>query len=114
MSIIRYASCNYKCYLITNHITQLYKPLNIHRQPVYYFARLLFEAIQEEYGNVKRKNSDFKKFGDAVLATTVDEITSSGQTDVVNLTYNIIEYNVPIDQSLFEEDMPKNSLSSNE
>lgn len=75
-----------------------------------YIDKESFYLIQEEYDNVKRLYSEFKKFGNTVHATHIDEITTGRRTMEINFIYNTIEYNVPIDQELFEEDKPKSAV----
>jgi len=78
-----------------------------------YIDKKDFYLIQDVYKNVKRLYSNFKEFGNTVYATDITEIQTFGErTSEVRFKYNTIEFDVPIDQSLFEEDMPK-ELSNN-
>lgn len=73
-----------------------------------YIDKKSFYLVQETYGSVKRVFSDFKKFGKTVHAARIDEITTSRRSaNEDNFIYYSIEYNVPIDPLLFEEDMPR-------
>ena len=79
-----------------------------------YINKKDYYLIQEEYGKTKRIYSGFKRFGNAIYPTYIDEITKIGPRTVkVNFIYHSIEYNTPIDQKLFEEDMPNSNISEN-
>jgi len=73
-----------------------------------YIDKKNFHFVQDVYKNVTRIYSEFKKFGETIHATEIKEIQTRGEnTSEVSFKYNTIEYNVPIEQWIFEEDMPK-------
>jgi hypothetical protein len=90
-----------------------------------YFDKESYYLIQERYEETTqgRNNTevkvttcrvfqDFKQFGDAMVATTVQETVARPRGEQVMYqylpyTYETVEYDSPIEQWLFEEDMPK-------
>lgn len=65
-----------------------------------------FHLVQEAYGNVTVIYSEFKEFGATVRASQIREITSGERTVEIEYTYHTIDFDVPIDPMLFEEEMP--------
>jgi len=77
-----------------------------------YIDKTSFYFLQEKYksrnNTITRTFSDFKKFGKVNFSTTIVETSTSRRGEMVlNYKLNTIEYNVPIESWLFEEDMPK-------
>ena len=66
-----------------------------------------FYLVKEKRGSLTLDFSEFKKFGDKVIAMKVDEKrqTAYGLMEN-NYTYKTIEFNVPIESVLFEFDRP--------
>ena len=68
--------------------------------------------LQETSGRVKRIFWDFKKFGEVTLPSRVLEITAGSQGESITpYTYDNVKYNVPIQDWLFSEDMPKGNAA---
>ncbi len=73
-----------------------------------YFDKESFHLVQEKFDATTRVFSDFRRFGDVVLAGKVLEITETKNGERrLPITYETVEYDVPIEGWLFEEDMPK-------
>jgi hypothetical protein len=65
-----------------------------------------FYLVQEAYQDLTLIYSEFKTFGDTVRASRIREIKSNGEKVEIEITYHSIDFDVPIDPALFEEDMP--------
>jgi hypothetical protein len=73
-----------------------------------YFDKETFHLVQERYDGTTRIFSDFRRFGDVVLAGRTLEIAETERGERrFPITYETVEYDVPIEGWLFEEDMPK-------
>jgi len=67
-----------------------------------------FYFLQESSGNTRRIFWHFRKFGVVVLPGAVHEITATRRGErMTPYTYETVIYNEPIEEWLFEEDMPK-------
>ncbi len=73
-----------------------------------YFDKENFYLVQEKFKETTRLFSNFRPFGDVVLAGKILEITDTKRGERrLPTTYETVEYDVPIEGWLFEEDMPK-------
>jgi hypothetical protein len=89
-----------------------------------YFDKETYHLIQEKYEEetqarnatvvvtTTRVYSDFKKFGDVMIATNVQETVARPRGErmfyqFLPYTYETVEFDSSIEQWLFEEDMPK-------
>ncbi len=73
-----------------------------------YIDKENFQFLQEVSGRTKRVFWNFKKFGDVILPTQILEITSGARGEQITpFSYDSVKYNVPIEEWLFTEDMPK-------
>lgn len=73
-----------------------------------YIDKENFHFLQEVSGRTKRVFWNFKKFGDVIMPTQLLEITAGSRGEQITpYTYESVKYNVPIDDWLFTEDMPK-------
>jgi hypothetical protein len=78
-----------------------------------YIDKESFYFLQEASGRSKRVFWDFKKFGEATLPTKILEITAGSQGEQITpYTYETVKFNVPIEEWLFTEDMPKSANSN--
>jgi outer membrane lipoprotein-sorting protein len=65
-----------------------------------------FYLVQESDDDLTVTYSEFKEFGDSVRASEIREVTSGERSVEIRYTYQTIDFDVPIDSMLFEEDMP--------
>lgn len=73
-----------------------------------YIDKENFCFLEEETGSVKRLFRDFKDFGGAVHPTRILEISQGPRGEQITpYTYTSVEYDVPIEEWLFTEDMPE-------
>lgn len=73
-----------------------------------YIDKEQYYLLQEVSGRLKRISWDFRKFGEATLPSRVLEITTGGQGESFTpYTIESVKFNVPIQDWLFTEDMPK-------
>jgi hypothetical protein len=73
-----------------------------------YIDKKTYYLVQEKYDNRTQIYSDFKKFGSVVLPSRIWEIVSAQRGErVLPITCRSVEYDVPIESWLFEEDMPR-------
>jgi hypothetical protein len=73
-----------------------------------YFDKESYHLVQEKFDETTRIFSDFRPFGDVVLAGKILEITNTERGERrLPITYETVEYDVTIEDWLFEEDMPK-------
>lgn len=73
-----------------------------------YIDKETFYFLQEVAGRSKRVFWEFKKFGDVTMPAKVLEIIAGSQREQITpLTYETVKFNVPIEDWLFSEDMPK-------
>lgn len=73
-----------------------------------YIDKESFVFLQEVAGRSKRVFWDFKKFGDVTMPTKILEITAGSRGEqIIPITYETVKFNVPIEEWLFTEDMPK-------
>jgi hypothetical protein len=76
-----------------------------------YIDKDTYYFLQEAAGRSRRVFWDFKKFGDVTLPSRLLEITGSTQREQITpYTYDTVKFNVPIDDWLFTEDMPKSLI----
>lgn len=75
-----------------------------------------FHFVREQYkdarGTVTRTYSEFKKIGKAVYPTKVLESIKGRTEREVEIKYNDIKFNLPIEAWMFEEDMPETKDSN--
>ncbi|MFC1729213.1 hypothetical protein ACFL6I_02655 [candidate division KSB1 bacterium] len=72
------------------------------------FDKENFYLVGESWGNTQRIYTDFKKFGGVTLASKFNEITQGRSGEVITpFSIEKVEYNTPIDEYLFTEDMPR-------
>lgn len=73
-----------------------------------YIDKENFHFLQETTGRTRRVFWDFRKFGDVVMPAKILEITANPQGELLTpYTYDVVKFNVPIEQWLFTEDMPR-------
>jgi hypothetical protein len=73
-----------------------------------YIDRENFQFLQEVTGRTKRVFWNFKKFGAVTMPTQVLEIvTTTRGEQITPYTYDSVSFNVPVEDWLFTEDMPK-------
>ncbi len=73
-----------------------------------YIDKSTFLFLQETTGRTKRIFWEFKKFGDVTMPTKILEVTAGSRGEQITpYTYEIVKFNVPIEDWLFTEDMPK-------
>ena len=73
-----------------------------------YIDKESFYFLQEVAGRSKRVFWDFKKFGDVTMPTRLLEIVAGSQREQITpFTYESVKFNIPIEDWLFTEDMPK-------
>jgi hypothetical protein len=73
-----------------------------------YIDRENFQFLQESWARTKRVFWNFKKFGTVTMPTQVLEIvTTTRGEQITPYTYESVKFNVPIEDWLFTEDMPK-------
>jgi hypothetical protein len=78
-----------------------------------YIDKENFYFLQEASGKSKRVYWDFKKFGEVVLPTKILEIGPGSQGErITPYAYETVKFNVPIEEWLFTEDMPKSANSN--
>jgi hypothetical protein len=66
--------------------------------------------LQEVTGRSKRVFWDFRKFGDVTMPTKLLEINAGSRGEQITpFAYESVNFNVPIEDWLFTEDMPKQS-----
>ena len=76
-----------------------------------YIDKESFYFLQEISGRSKRIFWNFKKFGEVILPTRILEISGTTQRETITpYTYDSVKFNVPIEDWLFTEDMPKTKV----
>jgi len=76
-----------------------------------YIDKSTFYLLQEVAADSRRLYSGFRSFGGAIHPTRILEITRGrgGADAITPITYDVIRYDVPIEDWVFEEDMPRKS-----
>ncbi len=75
-----------------------------------YIDKSTYFFLQEASGRARRVFWDFKKFGEVTMPTRVLEITTGSRGEQMTpYSYNVVRFNVPIEDWLFTEDMPRQS-----
>ncbi len=73
-----------------------------------YIDKSTFYFLQEATPRSRRIFWEFKKFGEVIMPTKLLEITSGPRGEQLTpYTYDLVKFNVPIENWLFTEDMPK-------
>lgn len=76
-----------------------------------YIDKTTFYLLQETTPDSRRLYAGFREFAGTIHPTQILEITKSrnGADVITPITYSSVRYNVPIEDWVFEEDMPKRS-----
>lgn len=81
-----------------------------------YIDKKKFHFVQEQFKNgretVTKRYSEFKKFGKAVYPTKIIQTTTGRTEQKVEIAYKQVEFNVPIEAWMFEEDKPKTQTAN--
>ena len=79
-----------------------------------YIDKATFHLLQETFADSRRLYSAFRGFSGTVHPTRILEITKgrNGAEVITPITYDAIVYDKPIEDWVFEEDMPKKSGNS--
>jgi hypothetical protein len=73
-----------------------------------YIDPMTFYLLEERAADVRRIYSMFRTFAGAVHPTRILEITRGRSGEVITpITYDSVQYDGPIEDWIFEEDMPK-------